>query len=49
MISYGLGTENQSLPGFLTIHPGIDTRNYAASFPARRAPGNAGGPAREGQ
>lgn len=31
-ISYGLGTENQSLPAFLTIHPGIDTRNYAASF-----------------
>ena len=31
-ISYGLGTENQSLPGFLTIHPGIDTRLYGSSF-----------------
>jgi hypothetical protein len=31
-ISYGLGTENQNLPAFLTIHPGIDTRNYGASF-----------------
>jgi hypothetical protein len=31
-ISYGLGTENESLPGFLTIHPGIDTRLYGSSF-----------------
>lgn len=31
-ISYGLGSENQNLPGFLTIHPGIDTRNYSSSF-----------------
>jgi hypothetical protein len=31
-VSYGLGTENQNLPAFLTIHPGIDTRNYSASF-----------------
>ena len=31
-ISYGLGTENQNLPGFLTIHPGIDTRLYGSSF-----------------
>jgi hypothetical protein len=31
-ISYGLGTENQNLPGFLTIHPGIETRLYGSSF-----------------
>jgi hypothetical protein len=31
-ISYGLGTENQNLPAFLTIHPGIDTRLYGSSF-----------------
>jgi len=31
-VSYGLGTENQNLPGFLTIHPGIDTRLYGSSF-----------------
>lgn len=31
-VSYGLGSENQNLPAFLTIHPGIDTRNYSASF-----------------
>ena len=31
-ISYGLGTENQNLPAFLTIHAGVDTRNYSASF-----------------
>ncbi len=31
-VSYGLGTENQNLPAFLTIHPGIDTRNYSSSF-----------------
>lgn len=31
-VSYGLGTENQNLPSFLTIHAGIDTRNYSSSF-----------------
>ena len=31
-VSYGLGTENQNPPAFLTIHLGIDTRNYSASF-----------------
>ena len=31
-ISYGLGTENQNLPGFLTIHPDADTRLYGSSF-----------------
>ncbi|MFM8497582.1 MAG: DUF1501 domain-containing protein [Planctomycetia bacterium] len=31
-ISYGLGTENENLPAFLTIHPGIDTRLYGSSF-----------------
>jgi hypothetical protein len=31
-VSYGLGTENNNLPSFLTIHPGIDTRLYGSSF-----------------
>ena len=31
-ISYGLGTENEDLPSFITIHPPGDTRNYGASF-----------------
>lgn len=31
-ISYGLGTENQDLPGFITIHPPSDVRTYGASF-----------------
>ncbi|HSH92557.1 MAG TPA: DUF1501 domain-containing protein [Roseimicrobium sp.] len=31
-ISYGLGTENQNLPGFVTIHPGVDVRNYGSAF-----------------
>jgi len=31
-ISYGLGTENQNLPGFITIHPDSDTRLYGSSF-----------------
>lgn len=30
-ISYGLGTENQNLPGFVTIHPG-GVRSYASAF-----------------
>lgn len=31
-ISYGLGTENDNLPGFITIHPQSEVRNYGASF-----------------
>lgn len=31
-ISYGLGTENQNLPSFVTIHPGVDVRNYGSAF-----------------
>src|SRR5262249_40913398 len=30
--SYGLGTENENLPSFLTIHPDSDVRNYGAGF-----------------
>ncbi|MCY2963656.1 MAG: DUF1501 domain-containing protein [Planctomycetota bacterium] len=30
--SYGLGTENQNLPGFITIHPDSDVRTYGSSF-----------------
>ncbi len=31
-ISYGLGTENENLPGFISIHPPADVRTYGASF-----------------
>jgi len=31
-ISYGLGTENDNLPSFTTIHPPQDVRNYGSSF-----------------
>lgn len=31
-ICYGLGSENQNLPGFITIHPDSDTRLYGSSF-----------------
>jgi len=31
-ISYGLGTENQNLPSFITIHPDSDVRTYGSSF-----------------
>ena len=31
-ISYGLGSENQSLPSFITIHPDADTRLYGSGF-----------------
>ena len=48
-ISYGLGTENENLPSFVTIHPQQDERTYGASFlPAihqgtpLRVPGNEG-------
>ncbi len=31
-ISYGLGTENQNLPSFITIHPDADVRFYGSAF-----------------
>ncbi len=31
-ISYGLGSENENLPSFITIHPPSDVRNYGSSF-----------------
>lgn len=31
-VSYGLGTENEDLPSFMTIHPPGDVRTYGASF-----------------
>ncbi len=31
-ISYGLGTENDNLPAFITIHPPGDVRNYGSAF-----------------
>jgi uncharacterized protein (DUF1501 family) len=31
-ISYGLGTENENLPSFITIHPPGDPRVYGSSF-----------------
>ena len=31
-ISYGLGTENQNLPSFITIHPEPDVRGYGSAF-----------------
>ena len=31
-LSYGLGTENHNLPGFITIHPESDVRTYGAGF-----------------
>lgn len=31
-ISYGLGTENQDLPSFVTIHPQSDVRYYGSAF-----------------
>jgi hypothetical protein len=35
-IDYGLGTENDDLPGFVTIHPDADVRTYGSAFlPAR--------------
>jgi Protein of unknown function (DUF1501) len=30
--SYGLGTENNNLPSFITIHPDSDVRTYGAGF-----------------
>jgi len=31
-ISYGLGTENENLPSFITIHPPGDGRTYGSAF-----------------
>jgi hypothetical protein len=31
-LSYGLGTENENLPAFISIHPGSDVRAYGAGF-----------------
>ena len=31
-VSYGLGTENQNLPSFITINPPSDVRNHGAAF-----------------
>ena len=51
-ISYGLGTQNENLPSFMTIHPPSGPRSYGASFlPAihqgtpLRVPGNDRDPA----
>jgi hypothetical protein len=51
-ISYGLGTENEDLPSFITVHPPGDPRVYGSSFlPAMhqgtplRVPGNENEPA----
>ena len=51
-ISYGLGTQNENLPSFITIHPPSGPRSYGASFlPAihqgtpLRVPGNDRDPA----
>lgn len=30
--SYGLGTENQNLPGYISIHPFSDVRTYGSGF-----------------
>ena len=53
-VSYGLGTENQNLPGFVTLSPSLSNggpRNYGTAFlPARYQGtplGRAGQPARE--
>lgn len=31
-VSYGLGTENENLPSFITIHPPSEGRTYGSSF-----------------
>lgn len=55
-VSYGLGTENQNLPGFVTLSPSLSNggpRNYSTAFlPARYQGtplGRAGQPAREAE
>ena len=43
-VTYGLGTENQNLPGFIAMCPGgypiQETQNWQAALPARRLPGH---------
>ena len=42
-VTYGLGTENQNLPGFIAIGPGPlieGARQYGAGFLAGRVPGD---------
>ncbi len=31
-VGYGLGTENQNLPGYISIHAGSDVRNHGSGF-----------------
>ena len=43
-VTYGLGTENQNLPGFIAMCPGgypiQESQNWQAGVPARRLPGH---------
>ena len=43
-VLYGLGTENQNLPGFVVMCPGgfpiAESQNWQAGFPAGHLPGN---------
>ena len=42
-VTYGLGTENQNLPGFIVLCPGLPVVGPATvefGLPARRLPGN---------
>ena len=42
-VSYGLGTENHDLPGFITLCPTLihgGVQNYGVGLPARRLPGH---------
>ena len=43
-LTYGLGTENQNLPGFVAMCPGgmplMDSQNWQAGLPARGVPGH---------
>ena len=43
-VTYGLGTENQNLPGFIAMCPGgypiVATQNWRVGVSARRVPGH---------
>ena len=43
-VTYGLGSENQNLPGFIAMCPGgypiQETQNWQAGLPARRLSGH---------
>ena len=43
-VTYGLGSENQNLPGFIAMCPGgypiVATQNWRVGLPARRLPGH---------